>query len=746
MPLSLCARISECVQRCVRFSPLPKRARHRHGGLPFASILLSTVCTACGAVAPAPVPPTAPPPPPPPAATVTVTPNSATPFPNQSVTFQAIVKNASKTAVIWQVNQMTGGNSTLGTIDPNGVYLAPNAVPGQQPLTVTAVLQSDSTKTGSASVTVQSLSAVTGSLLVSPAISSVTTSQSLQLQILTPGISNADVAWTASAGTITPAGIFTSPGAPGAYTIQASLPNATGFATVEVTDFPGTLTWRNDNSRSGVNSHEVLLVPGTGPGSVNSSTFGKLFFCPLDGFAFAQPLYVPNLLIPGIGTRNAIIVATENNSVIAFDADAVPCQQLWKTTIGPVGFQPIGAPNLQITNSDIAPLIGITGTPVIDLNKSELYVVAATQTATLNPTYSHWLYALDLASGLPILQPVGIADTVSTLPGVNFSSVLENQRAALLLNNGSLYIAFGSYGNQGNYHGWLIGMDSTSLQPTGVFQTTPNPSTQGGIWQSGGGPSADSSGNVFAATGEGTFDVSSGGKSYSDSFLRLGTAGGLSIADYFAPCDQSALNAAMQGVGAGAPVLLPDSAGSPAVPHLLIGGSKGGSLYVVNRDSMGQFQSAPCPDLAPRVQTVSAGNGAILSTPLFWNGAVYVAPGNGSLMAFPMSSGVLANAPLASQSPESLGPQGATPAISANGTNNAILWLIDASGALATPNAPAILRAYDPSNLSNEIYNSAMLPSRDTAGAAVKFTVPTVANGKVYVGTQSELDVYGLLQ
>jgi len=644
---------------------------------------------------------------------------------------------------------MTGGSPAWGTIDANGVYTAPNAVPSTQPVSVTAVLQSDTTKTGSASVTVQSLSAVTGPLVVSPAISSVTTSQVLQLRISTPGISNTDVTWTASGGTITPGGIFTSPGAPGAYTIMASLPNATGFATVEVTNFPGTLTWRNDNSRSGVNSQEVLLTPGTGPGMVNSSTFGKVFSCPLDGYAYAQPLYVPNLSIPAIGLRNLIIAATENNSVYAFDADAVPCQRLWKTTIGPVGFQPIAAPNFQITNSDITPFIGITSTPVIDPIKSELYVVAATQTVSLNPTYAHWLYALDLASGLPVIQPVGIADTVSAIPGVNFSSVLENQRAALLLNKGSVYVAFGSYGNLGNYHGWLFGMDSISLQPTGIFQTTPNPSTQGGIWQSGGGPSADSTGNVFVATGEGTFDVSSGGKSYSNSFLRLGTTGGLSVADYFTPCDQVVLNNAMQGVGASAPVLLPDSAGTSSAQHWLIGGSKGGSkggsLYVVNRDNMGQFQSAPCPDPAPRVRTVSVGNGAILSAPLFWNGAVYVAPGNGNLMAFPMSAGILATSPLPSQSPESFGPQGATPVISANGTNNAILWLIDASGALATPNAPTVLRAYDPNNLSNEIYNSAVVPSRDSAGPAVKFTVPTVANGKVYVGTQTELDVYGLL-
>ena len=189
-------------------------------------------------------------------------------------------------------------------------------------------------------------------------------------------------------------------------------------------------------------------------------------------------------------------------------------------------------------------------------------------------------------------------------------------------------------------------------------------------------------------------------------------------------------------------MLLPDSAGS--VPHLMMGGAKNGSLYVLNRDNLGKFST--CPDLTPRVQVVPTRDASILSTPLFWNDFIYVAAGNGKLKAFPMPGGILNMSALASQSPEALGPQGATPVVSSNGANNAIIWLIDTSGALAATNSPAILRAFDASNLSNEIYNSALVPNRDTAGLAVKFTVPTVANGKVYVGTQTELDVYGLLQ
>ncbi len=216
------------------------------------------------------------------------------------------------------------------------------------------------------------------------------------------------------------------------------------------------------------------------------------------------------------------------------------------------------------------------------------------------------------------------------------------------------------------------------------------------------------------------------------------------MADYFSPCDQAALSTADQDLGSSAPVLLPDSAGSVSMLHLMMGGAKNGKLYVLNRDSLGRY-TYPCPDPAASVQEVPIGDGPILSTPLFWNNFIYVAAGNGKLKAIPMASGVL-QLPPSSQSLETLGPQGATPVVSSNGANNAIIWLIDTSGALVTPNTPAILRAFDASDLSKEIYNSAMAPNnRDTAGLAVKFTVPTVANGKVYVGTQTELDVYGLL-
>jgi len=723
-----------CLRRGFFSKCRDRRSREFPHILVFITLLLCVICTSCGAVGYGPPPPVS----------VTVSPNSAQPYQGDSVQFNAVVEYASNSAVTWQVKGTAGENSMVGTIDSTGLYKAPSLVPSPPTVTVTAVLQSDTTKTGSASVTVQSLSSVTESLVVSPAIASATTSQlPIQFNVRTPGVSNTNVTWTASGGTITAGGDYTPPSVPGAYTIEAALPNAAGFATVEVTDFSGTLTWRNDPSRSGVNSHERVLRPGPGPGTVSSSTFGKLFSCPIDGYAYAQPLYVPNLAISGIGTQNVIFVATEKDSVYAFDADANPCKLLWKTSLVPAGSQAIETPNLQITSTDIVPFVGITGTPVIGGSTPTLYVVAATQTIATNPTYSQQLYALDLTTVPPAIQPAGVEIASPAGQTSVFNPMLENQRAALLLDNGTVYVAFGSYGGQGDYHGWLFGYDASTLLQTGVFNVTPD-AIQGGIWQSGGGPSADSNGNVYVVTGDGPFDVNRAGKSYSDSFLRFGTAGGLSsVSDYFTPCDQATLQTEGLDVGASAPVLVLNS---QSQPNLLIGGSKNGSLYVVNPDNMGEFNGG-CPDSSTRVQTFPAGAGPIMSTPLFWNNSIFVGPGNGNLLSFPISGGVFSSALPSSQSPEILGPQGATPVISSSGTSNAILWLIDSSGALATPpNSPAILRAYDPNNLSNEIYNSATNSSRDNAGPAVKFTVPTVANAKVYVGTQTELDVYGLLQ
>jgi len=734
MPLPFDWRVRPAQPCSLKVLPREGLRRSISRTLLVVSLSLGAACTSCSVAGSG---PTA-------APSVSVQPNSAQVFLGGKMHFQAAVQNASNSAVTWAVQASDGGSQDPGSIDASGNYVAPAATPSPVSVKVTAVLQSDPTVSGTASVSIQS------SLAVSPARASLTLLQSLQLQVVTAGVSASDVTWTADAGTISQGGRYTNPGMAGTYTVTARLnanPSVAGQATVYVTDFAGTLTWRNDNQRSGVNSRELALSPST----VNSATFGKLFSCQVDGYIYAQPLYVANLPIAG-GTHNVVFVATANDSVYAFDADISPCAPpLWKTPLIPSGEQVVGVPSQQNPSTLMGPYIGITGTPVIDGASSapRLFVVAATLNppppgSPLNtlPDYPERLYALDLATGA-ITQPVASFNFYVS----HFDSSLQLQRSALLLDNQSVYTAFGSNGAPGDYHGWLFKFDVSLQGPPESFVVTPvyGGADRGGIWQSGGGPSADSSHNVFVVTGDGIFDVERGGSSYSNSFLRFGPSGGLSVSDYFTPCDQGA----GQDVGASAPVLLPDSAGSSLQPHLLVGGSKDGSLYVVNRDFMGHFKIDGCPDFPNVVQAIPVG-GPILSTPLYWNNAVYVAPGNGGhLMSLPMFEGVASPLSLASQSRQTFGPLGATPVISwnkaSNDTGTAVLWLIDTSGALSPQPGAAILRAYDPGDLS-ELYESTTAPNQpDTAGLAVKFTVPTVANGKVYVGTQSELDVYGLL-
>lgn len=701
---------------------------------------------------------------------VAIQPNSAQPFLSAGVQFTAKVENSSNSAVNWLVNQTPNGDSTVGTVSSSGYYTAPGQAPGV-PVTVTAVLQSDSSVSASATVSIQ------GSLTISPALAGVTISQSLALQIASADVQPSQVTWSVdgapngsvSAGMISLNGgttTYAPPQSAGAHIVTAALtanPNVMGQATVYVTDLAGVLTWRNDNARSGINGQELALSPTT----VRPGTFGKLFSCSVDGYVYAQPLYVANLPIPGNGTHNVVFVATENDSVYAFDADDGSCVQrpLWKTSLIPPGDRAALSVNLGIDIALLGPFIGITGTPVIDGNISALYVVAVTQNMSNGQISSHRLYALDLATGQPEIVSGGAP--VPSLTAQQFTSAPENQRAALLLDNNNLYVAFGSYDaspySPSGTYGWLFqytgGTQSgnTALEEVGAFTVEPEGPTGnplyggvvgGGIWQSGGGPSADQSHDIYVATGDGSFNanlVSPG--DYGDSILQLrptGTTGTLSVYDSFTPCDQLLDAATGTDVGASAPVLLPDSAGSPSYPHLLIGASKGGFVYVVSRDGMGEY----CPGTSISSQTIAL-SGPIFSSPLYWNHAVYVAPGNGGLESLPMMQGVLSTVP-ASNSTVMLGPQGATPALSwdaaSNDLSTGVLWVIDTSGALASTPGPAILRAFNPGDLSSELYDSAMAPkNRDQAGLAVKFTVPTVANGKVYVGTQSELDVYGLL-
>jgi hypothetical protein len=497
-------------------------------------------------------------------------------------------------------------------------------------------------------------------------------------------------------------------------------------------------TFRNDNARDGQNLSEWMLTPA----NVNANQFGRLFVQPLDGVAYAQPLYVSSLPIAG-GTHNVVFAATEHDSVYAFDADnniGANANPLWHVSfINPAaGITTVDSVH-DLDCTDISPEVGITGTPVIDLSSNTLYVVAKTKE---NGAFLQRLHALDIASGAekfggPVVIQASVPGTGDGSTGgqVAFNPLTNNQRPGLLLVNGMVYVSFASHCDNRPFHGWMMAYNAQSLQQAAVWNSTPN-GDDGGIWQSGSGPAADASGNVFLATGNGTFDLNTAGPDAGDSILKFGPPSGenISILDYFTPFNQLILSADDIDLGSGGVILLPDQpAGSPH-QHLLVEASKEGSLYLVNRDSMGHYNSSGDTQI---VQLIS-GLGGFWATPAFWNNFLYCGGTNDALQAFTLNptSGLLSTSPQ-STSQETYSFPGSTPSISANGNTDGIVW------ALEEDSASTIVHAYDATNLSNELFNTSN-NAEQAPGPAVKFAVPTIANGKVYVGTQTQLAVYGL--
>jgi hypothetical protein len=511
------------------------------------------------------------------------------------------------------------------------------------------------------------------------------------------------------------------------------------------TSYTGTFTYHNDNARTGQNLNETVLTWT----NVNQAQFGKKFSYPLDGIAYASPLYVANVSISGQGVHNVVYVATEHDSVYAFDADGLIPTPLWKVSfINPPAITTVPAADTGEC-CDIAPEIGITGTPVIDQGTGTLYVVAKTKEVVGGTTtYVQRLHALDVTTGAekfggPVVIQASVPGTGDGNDGnghVPFNALRENQRPALLLSNGVVYIGFASHGDNPPYHGWVLGYDAHSLQQVMAYNDTPNGSA-GGIWQSGGGLAADSAGHIFFVTGNGTFDANTGGLDYGDSIEKI-SAGG-SVLDYFAPHDQAALSAADLDLGSGAALLLPDQGGPH--PHLLVTAGKGGTIYLIDRDNMGHFNPnddsqivQSLPNIFPNPNLlITSGN---FSVPVYFNGFVYFSPVAGTIQAFQLSNGLLSTAPT-SQSVATYAFPGGMLAISANGTTNGILWAVQRVNATT----PGVLHAYKATDLGAELYNSNQAAgSRDTLDIAAKFNIPLVANGKVYVASVSQLTVYGL--
>lgn len=598
------------------------------------------------------------------------------------------------------------------------------------------------------------------SVTITPHQGGVVTGQTLGLTATVKNdVANAGVTWTTSGGALsgptTSAATFSS-AAPGSFTVKAtsSANNAvSATATIGVTNLSGVFTYHNDLARDGVNSQEFALTPS----NVQSGSFGKLFGCAVDGEIYAQPLWVANLTIGG-GTHNVVFAATENDSVFAFDADASPCKQYWMKSLLPAGAIPI-PPGDTGEAFDINTMIGITGTPVIDPATQTLYVVAKTKEGTSN--YHQRLHAMSLVDGsekfsgpVDLTQSItvngtgdqGDGSTCTSAAGkVPFCPLKEGQRAGLAFVNGNVYVAWASHGDNQPYHGWIMAFNAANLQQAPVlFNDSPN-GVEGGIWMSGGAPAFDSSNNIFVITGNGDYD---GVTEFGESILKLNSS--LALQDWFSPNVQPALDQSDWDLGAGGAVVLVDLPATSPVQHILIGGGKGvnqsGTMYVVNRDT-GSMGHQANPDKS--VQQFNL-NGMIYSTAAFWQNTMYIAAVNQQLVAYALNptTSQFAQNP-SSQSAHFFFFPGATPSVSSTPANtNGIVWALDTDSTTAANAsgmaAPAILFAYDATSLNNELWDSTQ-GTGNAAGNAVKFSVPVIANGKVYVGTKTELSVYGLL-
>jgi hypothetical protein len=556
------------------------------------------------------------------------------------------------------------------------------------------------------------------------------------------------------------------------------------------------LTYHNDNSSSGVNSSETVLTPA----NLTTTKFAKLYSMTVDGQVFAQPLYVPGVTVTGglhAGKHNLVIAATANDTLYAIDADSGTL--VWQTSFlasGLPGATSINALPWQDTATNLVnPVIGIIGTPVIDGTTNMLYVAAVTKqiinNVTSNPSYVYALYQVDLTNGSAnnanIVSTTIIGDTayngttytfrtnndpaaaqdpfvfgtgdnfvtVNGTSRVYFNALREMDRCGLILSGGTIYIAFASHGDASPYHGWLIGINESSKAITSVCNLTPNGGL-GGIWNSGGTPVVDSSGYVYVMTGNGTFDGNNTSGitglnaqnmpakgDYGDSIVKLAPDGttssgnqnltgwGMKVMDYFSPFNNQNLSSNDSDVGSGGIVLLPASAGSTTHQNLIVGSGKQGNIYLVDCNNMGGYSTSD------HVVQSQIAIGPAFDTPAFFNGVLYYFGEGDDGKAFAIANASMSTTPLSTSS--TVGFPGCTPSISANGTTNAIMWVIDFSATATT------LCAYSPTAMGAPLWTSALASgSRDALGAGVHFATPTIADGHVFVGTNNSLVIYGL--
>jgi hypothetical protein len=500
------------------------------------------------------------------------------------------------------------------------------------------------------------------------------------------------------------------------------------------------VTYHYDNLRTGQNLNETTLTTA----NVNQAKFGKLGELMVDGKVDGQPLYLSQVAIPGIGTKNVLYVVTEHGSVFAFDADNVSgttAKPLWQISAQLPG----EVPSDDRSCNQVTPEIGITSTPVVDRTRGAIYVVAVSKNASGN--YFHRLHALDITSGKELFG--GPMTITATFPGngagssngtVTFDPAQYNERPGLLELNGTIFTTWGSHCDIGAYTSWMMAFSADTLKQTSMLNFVPN-GNDGGIWMSGAAPAADAAGNIYFIIGNGTFETtlnSSGFPSQGDCgncYVKVSSTAPPKLLDYFTPLNTVAQSNVDEDFGSGGPLLLPDvTDASGTTRHLAVGSGKDAKIYVLDRDNMGKFSSTQNTIYQQISGQLASGE---YGKPSYFNGTVYYGAVNDSIKAFPIMSGKLAVTP-SSKSAAQFAYPGATPAISANATNNGILWAVENG-------SPAVLHAYDATNLANELYNSNQAAGSRDQFVGNKFITPMIANGKVFVGTPNSVAVFGLL-
>jgi hypothetical protein len=660
----------------------------------------------------------------------------------QPATFSVVATGSGTLSYQWQKSSTNISGATQSTY----TIPATTAADDGSQFAVTVSDSAGSVTSSSATLTVNSAPVIT----TQPSNQSATVGGTATFTVVAEGTSPLSYQWQKAGNNIsgatsssytTPATALTDNGSQFDVIVSNSLGSVTSNkATLSVSStavLVDVATYHYDNARSGANLQEATLTPA----NVNSATFGKLGFYSVDGLVDGQPLYLSQLSIPSNGTHNVLYAVTEHASVYAFDADSGTV--LWQKSLLSAGE----------TTSDnrgcgqVTPEIGITSTPVIDRTQGALYTVAMSKDSSGN--YHQRIHALDIATGAELFGgPIAVQ---ATFPGtgdntqggnVIFDPAQYKERAGLLLSNDVIYTMWASHCDDRPYTGWIIGYDESTLAQTQVLNVTPNGS-EGAIWMAGAGPAADVTGDIYFLDANGSFDTtldSNGFPNLGDfgnAFIKLSTTGGiLSVADYFTMSTTVAESNADEDLGSGGAVVLVDETDNGGHVHqLAVGAGKDGVIYVVDRNNMGKFNAGQ--DMIYQ-ELSGALNGAVYSKPAFFNNAIYYGAVSDSIRAFPITNAKLATS-AASLTSHTFTYPGATPSISANGTSHAILWAVENSN-------PAVLHAYDATNLATELYNSNQASgSRDSFGNGNKFITPIVVNGKAFVGTPNGVAVFGLL-